>query len=836
MRMVHSDMMVRRVATLLFSAWVLASLPTPGSAATISVPADFGTIQAAIDAANTGDEIVVAAGTYNENIDFKGKAITVRSTDPGDYSVVRATAVCGGYAGSVVTFQSGETSASQLLGLYIYNGLAAKGSGILCEGASPTIAYNQIYDNGNDYVGQGGGIYCHAGSPVIEHNDIAGNYALQGGGIYCESCSPTIRDNEISNHDTPSGQGGGICCVSASPTISDNYLYHNTAHGGAGGGIYCGSSSSPVISGNELEDSCVDDGPGGAIYCAPGSAPVITAADIHYSNAKYGAAIYCEGATVTISGSSFDSNCAKAAGAHVYAKSCAPVISNCVMTGGLAHQGGAIYLQDSAPGTLLANLTLAVNECQDPVGTTGVVHGNGGSATLTNSIIAETVAGIGVFVENAHALSVTYSDVLNADGNYAGMPDQKGINGNLSLDPLLGDYCRLKSMAGRWDPDTETWVIDPVHSPCIDAGDPAADYSNEPEPNGDRVNMGAFGNTPTASKSIPPPVLEWAGSTGYEADGTDPDLGDPNSTTFTFRVKYTDPRGLPPRRTRCLIQRLTPGGSWEACRSVALAYEGGDVATGATYTGSAQLPNLVAKYRFHFLDTYGLPVGGDPAGFQQGPEITGRPWICWAGTTGFEADGVDPDSGPLGTTFQFQVEYRDSAGDVPVTAQLVIRRDGRIFRQKTMSAAPAGDLRLGKLYRTSVALTKPGTYDYRFSFADASGQALGPPNSWTDGPTITGTGSAMLTSLAAVPTNAGVQLSFTLRNASAVTATILNVAGRPIRTIVADKPLDAGLQTLLWDRRADSALPVPAGLYLVRLAARDATGAQSAALTTVALR
>jgi flagellar basal-body rod modification protein FlgD len=81
-----------------------------------------------------------------------------------------------------------------------------------------------------------------------------------------------------------------------------------------------------------------------------------------------------------------------------------------------------------------------------------------------------------------------------------------------------------------------------------------------------------------------------------------------------------------------------------------------------------------------------------------------------------------------------------------------------------------------------------------------------------------------------------VQLSFTLRNASAVTATILNVAGRPIRTIVADKPLDAGLQTLLWDRRADSALPVPAGLYLVRLAARDATGAQSAALTTVALR
>ena len=42
---------------------------------------------------------------------------------------------------------------------------------------------------------------------------------------------------------------------------------------------------------------------------------------------------------------------------------------------------------------------------------------------------------------------------------------------------------------------------DEILSPCIDAGDPAADFSNEPQPNGGRVNIGAYGNTPEASRS-----------------------------------------------------------------------------------------------------------------------------------------------------------------------------------------------------------------------------------------------------------------------------------------------------------------------------------------------
>jgi hypothetical protein len=93
------------------------------------------------------------------------------------------------------------------------------------------------------------------------------------------------------------------------------------------------------------------------------------------------------------------------------------------------------------------------------------------------------------------------------------VPDPTGQNGNLSVNPryadLAGEDYHLMSKAGRWSPTTRTWVKDTVTSPCIDAGDPASPFDEEPTPNGGRVNMGAYGNTREASKS---PTTATAGS------------------------------------------------------------------------------------------------------------------------------------------------------------------------------------------------------------------------------------------------------------------------------------------------------------------------------------
>jgi hypothetical protein len=110
----------------------------------------YSSIQQAINDASDGDEIVISPGIYQylENIDFKGKNITVRSTDPNDSAVVTATVINGGHRGPVVTVSGTQETDCLLAGLTILGGTV----GVSCHGGYLTIRNCTIESNGPSAV------------------------------------------------------------------------------------------------------------------------------------------------------------------------------------------------------------------------------------------------------------------------------------------------------------------------------------------------------------------------------------------------------------------------------------------------------------------------------------------------------------------------------------------------------------------------------------------------------------------------------------------------------------------------------------------------------------
>jgi hypothetical protein len=161
---------------------------------TIRVPADQPTIQAGINAAISGDTVVVAPGTYVERINFGGKAITVASA-----SGAAVTIIDGNRGGTVVTFNTREGRAAVLRGFTVTNGGGFPGGGIAVSNASPTIEGNVITGNtGCDGVG----INVDFGSPRIVKNEISWNVrngcsgGVGGAGIKVGGASAAlIEDN-----------------------------------------------------------------------------------------------------------------------------------------------------------------------------------------------------------------------------------------------------------------------------------------------------------------------------------------------------------------------------------------------------------------------------------------------------------------------------------------------------------------------------------------------------------------------------------------------------------------------------------------------------------------
>ncbi len=189
-------------------------------------------------------------------------------------------------------------------------------------------------------------------------------------------------------------------------------------------------------------------------------------------------------------------------------------ITNCLIVGNRATEwgGAAMYCTDA--NAVLTNCTIADNYAIEEG---AALYLQNSRVTVINSILWGNVP-TAIATAGTSGISVRYSDV---EEGWAG-PHNIAVNPLFAtaghwvkrgypqkvIGPeypdaawLLGDY-HLQSRVGRWDPQAQGWAQDQLTSPSIDGGDPGDPVGGEPVPNGDIIDMGAYGGTAEASKSV----------------------------------------------------------------------------------------------------------------------------------------------------------------------------------------------------------------------------------------------------------------------------------------------------------------------------------------------
>ncbi len=247
--------------------------------------------------------------------------------------------------------------------------------------------------------------------------------------------------------------GGGIYCQASSPRIANCIISNNQGY--FSGGIYCINYGSPTFVNCQILDN--NGTLGGGVRFAQSDGALINCLIAGNASQNPGAGIKCDFGNTS------------------------PVITNCTVTQNTSTSFG---------GGLWATYT-------SPLVNNSILWGNTGTAG------AQVAVGVGA------TTTLSYNDL---QGGQAGIFTNNGfVNwgaGNLDQDPLFvdpnsGDY-HLQSYRGRYWEAMDLWILDVQTSPCIDAGDEADDVLDEPDPNGGRINIGAFGGTIQASLSEAP--------------------------------------------------------------------------------------------------------------------------------------------------------------------------------------------------------------------------------------------------------------------------------------------------------------------------------------------
>ena len=439
------------------SAKASASSTQPAAGpATLNVPsAQYPTIQTGVDAAQDGNTVLVADGTYtgpgNRDIDFGGKNITVASKNGAGKTIID----CGGYASTNGSgnhrgffIHSGETSAS-ISGFTVKNGYDTRlialsdgtvsdigtGGGIYFSRGCAAIKNCIVTGNtaGSAKGGSGGGISVAslpAGSAVsIVNCTITGNTASSGGGL-ANRFSPTTNNAFGSNTsmtlvhcvitaNTAINAGGGIRSLSSRAannvfTLIDCTITSNTA--GDGGGVKIENSGDVAdLAGCSISLNTSQRGGGGIETntggLAPGGETIVSGCTLSANRANYGGGVFTSS---EFGGTTAIANCM--------------IVANVATSALFDGDGGGIYnlntsatATDAGGSTTLTNCTLTGNAASNHAG----------------AVFNDTSSGGGISVMNCIAYGDSGAEIVNATATYSDIQGGSPGPGNIDKDPLF---------------------------------------------------------------------------------------------------------------------------------------------------------------------------------------------------------------------------------------------------------------------------------------------------------------------------------------------------------------------------------------------------------------
>ncbi len=410
------------------------------SKSTIPVSGGGDALITAVNNAENGDTLVVAAGTYNGGINFAGKQIQLYGVNPDDPNITQKVIIdcSGGTSGFI--FAGGENSNTVLNGFKIINGNAdsSPGSAIFIDSdSSPTIANIEIRDFNVANV-DGAAIYIGPDSgPNFTKVHISNCHTTfaDGGAIFINTgANPVFTDCSVTHCRASSGSGGAAYCADTSKPTFNNCTFTGNSSDTSAGAIFCNTSCESRFEGcsfanNTMLSGSGSRGNGGGIFYALNNTFEVNDCNFSGNGANSGAAVFASGnCSGTFYNTKFSKNAADNDGGAVYITDSNVIhIEDCSITDNNAVRGGGIFAVNS-PKAAIVDCQINSNgynphSSSGLVGQGGGIYSFNGPALIESSQVnnnASLTSGGGIYVSgglepNMHNCLIT-NNITSRDG------------------------------------------------------------------------------------------------------------------------------------------------------------------------------------------------------------------------------------------------------------------------------------------------------------------------------------------------------------------------------------------------------------------------------------